>query len=712
MNRSQRRSRREGADSDQSFEKQNVTSQLSTLERLVEEARASTYEAINSHHRDFLSIRVYTHDPLDEAATLNDKYETTSTLVATNPSPDLIERLDNIGHSLKAIVRMAKTHANLKDIDDQILHGEIAVCASSIVEAGEMLNEIEDMRVSQEPLQVLHGQFVKKRAAVRAELEYLSDEMVRVVETGCVHELHVTYGVTSNYDNVPYENAVTLSDLFFAMRELDVVRTRADVLVTALAENWLLPLLRAPSTPLSVSRTKLGASMSIGAFGRSSAVFVPSAMDHDQFVQHIVDVQRVWTTVLQFVRDDLFHECDDDHADVYAYMGQKLWARVWPTIHDELLVPLVPDNVDALSDVQCMVPLLELENAWMEVVPIAELRVRNAARSLLQTYVSKRRSDLLTTVASILASDDANVVVVGGDGPVIDVLAEHTGKGGKGGKNGKGGKGGKGSMLPEEDADGALHFPRCSISVQAQLLVEFARETIGFAQGDGSRTAATYVHAVRDAFSLYRCLMPSQWSILSVDAKRAFIMFNDCTFLVHHLTALGHGLREHWPRELRASATFVDLIASFRTLARESMSPVLQRTRDSVVRELGMWTQKGWLNENVLDDAEQRLVVACGCVAQVAHTAQAHLPSRVYLTVLGLLADVVVGYVAKRLSECVVSDTKARALVRLVAPVLALESRLFVLTSGTGQTRAPVAKYCSEWDGLQTQVRRLSMGTK
>ncbi|KAJ2519343.1 hypothetical protein GGH20_004546, partial [Coemansia sp. RSA 1937] len=91
MNRSQRRSRREGADSDQSFEKQNVTSQLTTLERLVEEARASTYEAINSHHRDFLSIRVYTHDPLDEAATLNDKYETTSTLVATNTSPDLIE---------------------------------------------------------------------------------------------------------------------------------------------------------------------------------------------------------------------------------------------------------------------------------------------------------------------------------------------------------------------------------------------------------------------------------------------------------------------------------------------------------------------------------------------------------------------------------------------------------------------------------------------
>ncbi|KAJ2538431.1 ribosome biogenesis protein ytm1 [Coemansia sp. RSA 1853] len=707
MNRSQRRSRREGADSDQSFEKQSVTSQLTTLERLVEEARASTYEAINSHHRDFLSIRVYTHDPLDEAATLNDKYETTSTFVAATPSPDLIERLDNIGHSLKAIVRMAKTHANLKDIDDQILHGDIAVCASSIVEAGEMLSEIEDMRVSEQPLQVLHAQFIKKRAAVRAELEYLSDEMIRVGETGCVHELNVTYGVMSNYDNVPYENAVTLSDLFFALRELDGVRTRADMLVTALADHWLQPLLRAPSTPLSVSRTKLGATMSIGAFGRTSTVFVPSALDRDQLVQHIADVQRVWTTVLQFVRDDLFHECDDDHSDVYAYMGQKLWARVWPIVHDELLVPLVPDNVDALADVQCMVPLLELENAWAELVPTDTLCVRNAARSLLQTYVSKRRSDLLTTVASILASDDANVVVVGGNGPVIDVLAEHLGKGGKNGKGGKGGKSGKGTMLPEEDADGALHFPRCSISVQAQLLVEFARETIGFAQGDGKRTAATYVHAVRDAFSLYRCLMPSQWSALSVDAKRAFIVFNDCTYLSHHLTALGHGLREHWPRELRASATFVDLIASFRTLARESMSPVLQRTRDSVVRELGLWTQRGWLNEAVLDDAERRLIVACGCVTQVAHTAQAHLPSRVYLSVLGLLVDVVVGHVARRLSECVVSDTRARALVRLVAPVLALESRLFVCTLAS-QTRAPVAKYCSEWDGLQTQIRRLS----
>ncbi|KAJ2442559.1 hypothetical protein GGI03_008172, partial [Coemansia sp. RSA 2337] len=134
MSRNSRRYRREAeaavaaANDPADFEKRSGEEQLTVLEALIEEARTSTYEAINSHHRDFLSIRLHGQDPLDEVATLNDKYGLVQSTIDPSAHKS-IERLDAVGRALRAIVRLAKIHANLKDIDDQILHGDVAVAA-------------------------------------------------------------------------------------------------------------------------------------------------------------------------------------------------------------------------------------------------------------------------------------------------------------------------------------------------------------------------------------------------------------------------------------------------------------------------------------------------------------------------------------------------------------------------------------------------------
>ncbi|KAJ1783394.1 hypothetical protein LPJ59_006592, partial [Coemansia sp. RSA 2399] len=148
MSRGHRRygKQRDGSDADRftDFADKGSDEQLSLLEAWIEQARASTYEAINSHHRDFVGMRMYGHDPLDEVATLNDKYEAVRSRIGEGGTADsTLARLDSIGRALRAIVRLAKTHANLKDVDEQILHGEIAVAASSVAEANDLLRELD-----------------------------------------------------------------------------------------------------------------------------------------------------------------------------------------------------------------------------------------------------------------------------------------------------------------------------------------------------------------------------------------------------------------------------------------------------------------------------------------------------------------------------------------------------------------------------------------
>ncbi|KAJ2327719.1 ribosome biogenesis protein ytm1 [Coemansia sp. RSA 2681] len=617
-----------------------------------------------------------------------------------------------------------------------------------------MLSELEDdspLLVDAQAVDLLQVQYLKKRSALKAELDYLMAEMYQINDAGSsVVEMVVSYCVMSNYDDVPYENPVTLGDLFFALTNLDLYRDKMDVLADALIHRWFIPLLRNPNELLAVSKVKLFATINIGAYTASAS----SRSNGDELSvtqTHCELVRDKWSTVLDFIRDEMFHDVsiDEDHLVVYEYLGSKLWTALCPLLHEALLIPMVPADIDAIGDTQHMVPLLELEERWLELGLIAadQLSIKDSIRALLQTYVSKRRRDLLTTIASILATDDANTVVVGGDGPVTDMLCDYAQSTGGGGKKGgssaaKGGKGAFAGAGFDEDCDSSLAFPRCSISVHAQTLVEFARETIGFTAGSGeeAKTAALYFHAVRDAFALYRCLLPCQWSAALVsDPKRAFVMYNDCEFICHHLSTLGFRYQDKWPHVLRASATFVDVIAAYRALSKACLSPLLTRLRTQIAQALGPseWLQPGWLSSMVDDGAgklehcyeacEAQLALACGIVGQVAHVGAAHLPKSMYLRVLGLLVDVAVGHVSRRFEEIgSASDSTARALVRLATPIAALEDwfRPSYSTSpfsgsmppsfsdgavqrGGGRAGSLIAKYCKEWDAFQIQISRL-----
>ncbi|KAI7826691.1 Centromere/kinetochore Zw10-domain-containing protein [Kickxella alabastrina] len=630
------------------------------LSTLTGEAQVSALDALISDispHNHTLSAQIYGADPLDAVATVSDKYEIVRQAQPENP------RLDPLGNTLNAVMRLAKAHANLHEIDEQLQHGDVAVAASSVAETAGLLGELEgDRAITSEYVVLMHSQLLRKRAAVRAELEYV----------------HAMYGVAVSSDGAPYENAVTPSELLFALAELGLARGRMDRMADDLVTHCLVPLMRRPHEPLAVAHSPMGATLSIGAFAPpADASNSNNGGGGSGGGVHCELVRDKWAKVLWFVRSDVFHDVDvdEDLADLYAYLGSRMWRVVCPLVRSELLMPLVPACAEELADCGAMGPLLQLEDAWLEMRLITQndLRIKAAVRDVVLAHVAKRRRDLLATVAAVLASNDDNTVVVGGSSDRKGLVG---------------------------DSD-RLAFPQCAISERAQTLVDFVNETMALTAADSEETpplAALYFHAVRDALILHRAL--SRPAANGDDLKRAFVQFNDCEFISHNLATLGLRHRGRWPPVLKASATFTDAISAYRELGRLAMAPVLERLREQLSLALGSWQGQG-------ASAEGALALACAVVERVCSVGSLYLSAEMFLRVLGVLVAPLAVFVAAWLEGIgAVGDVEARAVLRLVAPVVGLRDRFRYTAAGVAEDGVGFAQ--GHWDPLMVQIDRLT----
>lgn len=144
-----------------------------------------------------------------------------------------------------------------------------------------------------------------------------------------------------------------------------------------------------------------------------------------------------------------------------------------------------------------------------------------------------------------------------------------------------------------------FRLPRCQVSRAAVDLVALARETMHEAarlanpspshataalpEAAVERAASILYHAARDALSLYRAVVPAAFgSELAGNARVAALVHNDCLFLAHHATTLGHTFRRSLPGSLARSASFADLVAPLRDMAERALLHQVRAQRTAI----------------------------------------------------------------------------------------------------------------------------------
>ncbi|KAJ2780017.1 hypothetical protein GGI15_003691 [Coemansia interrupta] len=617
--------------------------QVAHLEQLVSDVRAATYAAISAHTGHSQPTESPA-DPLDAVATANAKYE-----VAQQHRADFAPQLDAVGGGLRSLVRLAKAHANLRDSDEQLASGDLAAAAGLVSEAQVLLAELSEEE--EEPsgsaaaaADMLRCVAVQRRAGLRAELEYVGAEMYMVEGA----HVEVRYAVERAADGAPYESAVAAGDLFFALGELGLATALADRLADGLA----------------------------ALVGRFSAAATCSAAERTEDPLELA--RDKCASVVAFVRDDVFREMDaDEHGGVVAYVGARMWRVVAPAMRE--LVGR--QQQDAGRD---LAALVDAEDAWVDAGLIAaeDACVRAAVRDQAYGRAAGRRADLLANVAELLGAAGANTAAVGE--PMADAA--------KGKPKAKGG----GSPLAQ---------PACKVSVRAQALVDFAHATVALPAADDASanvTVAQQYLAVRDALALYRAVLEASVEAHVADRRGALQAAADSAYVARGLSTLCVAERERWAREERwvgRVAGFTDAVMAYRALGRRALTAAVEAAGRDVHRMLqAPWDAGG-------------VAAACAVVLRWAEDA-ACLPDDLRLRALGRLVAALLGRVRRRVAAAAMAagDAEARAVRWAVAPVLRLPE-CFVYAhpapAVSRGARAPVAKYCGEWDDFLALVGRL-----
>jgi len=308
-------------------------------------------------------------------------------------------------------------------------------------------------------------------------------------------------------------------------------------------------------------------------------------------------------------------EVFDPVEEVVAHTGHILWTGVGlcSTIIEDCLMRAIPDTPEGLLKFRAVVEetkAFETTLLSKEFIKEDQLLLTGFMGDLDRHYAEKKRRRYLTQARSLILMDDYSTVVVGEETSTKD--------------------------------DGAFCLPRCKVSSRAQQLVTMAQEALEEAACSTSlQNQAALYGAARDILDLFRAIVVARHAkTLEGVPQLCAIFHNDCIYLAHHCLTLGHSYKSRFEAPLCHTATFVDMVPSFRQLAERYFGVQMAKQQAELTESLN--SAQGFTR---LED-EEAYTIANKAMMRVLHQLshlgriwQEVLPRGLYLRSIGALLD-------------------------------------------------------------------------
>uniref|UniRef100_A0A8C0JYF8 Centromere/kinetochore protein zw10 homolog n=1 Tax=Canis lupus dingo TaxID=286419 RepID=A0A8C0JYF8_CANLU len=210
------------------------------------------------------------------------------------------------------------------------------------------------------------------------------------------------------------------------------------------------------------------------------------------------------------------------------------------------------------------------------------------------------------------------------------------------------------NLEPENTLDQhSFSLPTCRISESVKQLMELAYQTLVEATTSSDQCAVQLFYSVRNIFHLFHDVVPTYHKEnLQTLPQLAAIHHNNCMYIAHHLLTLGHQFRSRLaPILCDGTATFVDLVPSFRRLGTECFLAQMRAQKGELLERLS--SARNFSN---MDD-EENYSAASKAVRQVLHQLkrlgivwQDVLPVNIYCKAMGTLLNTAISEIIGRIT--------------------------------------------------------------
>lgn len=415
-------------------------------------------------------------------------------------------------------------------------------------------------------------------------------------------------------------------------------------------------------------------------------------------------------TVLSFLQRALFSDATS------AHLAQPLFDRVWWGRRDEavttgdvsaflacadtpdcgivhttvaLMQASLPDNFKALPD---FVPVFQAARDF-EARVLTTCGVSRGTTGVVASFVDdvsnrfayKRRQSILASARQLCAAEYHNssrvkdfALEVGADA-VEDASAAVTSSG------------------------GSPH-----VSDNAVAVMRLTQDTLVEACSLPPSCSMVLYHTARDIVDVFRAIVPTLFGgTIATVPRLAMLFHNDCLYVAHRLVAICHEVRKGLPPPLNHTASMVDLIPSYRSMAEETFVNQLLKQR----KELLVLSSPVQIEEIVDDEKFKEMEL--GIKRQMYQLSQLSsqwftvLHTQVYRVAMGHLLHVILEDLLHKLKKKRISEGMSHHL-RYFFGMVFEGTRYF--SSKVGPLTSLVSEYVPSWEKAHRVRDVLSRG--
>jgi len=572
-----------------------LVEQVKTLSLKVDHIKSSLYQGIHKEYTDF--------------------YPSTQQELSKSIKP-ILKEIQNLEarfeNEIKPNVKSAATlhkdlvseYENTKDVTQliQVLcncNRELTACKSSdakkFVERANHLKVVKDLLDSLAPSTTTCN--VKIFKVLRREYIDLHKKIVNDIGDVWKSLIVWTVSTSASWNNAdghlksslkiyPLSRDISMVDLLKGMEILNILEEKLKQFSHHLYIYFIKPLSK--FKVLVPNSHKSAEMFSLNILKKVEHYKLQMPAHHVLMYQKIIDV-------VHFTRTCLFpdaYSCEDGDLDPIAMIGKFVWDDMAKMLINEHLSDNVPTTKSQMEKYE---PIYE-ETVKFESSLIQEGLIPEGTNDLSK-YISDASilfsnricQDILAFAHDIMLYDIHNLISVD---PYFDraaITPECDEKGGHGALS----KAVR-NMFTNNEAieEGFMQtvmfaFPVCHISDAVQKLLDFIYQKMVLATESPYPIASQIFHSCRDIFELFVNVVPVYHREALKLPQLAAVHYNNCMYLAHHCTTLGHQFRSSLPEELRSAiTTFIDYVPVLRKCGTDIFTTQLQTQKHELITML------------------------------------------------------------------------------------------------------------------------------
>ncbi|XP_074662640.1 centromere/kinetochore protein zw10 homolog [Tubulanus polymorphus] len=694
-------------------EKEDINEKVEKLANQIADVKYEVYESLRSQYDDFIPNLTATLELSNQVKSISEDMQTLTDRIekeiqmqlnmSTSEFQNLSSRLQESNGILEVLDKLVQVHDALQMTNRALKSKEFVVAAEYLEKTNKVLIGSEQTGQNEITiLKALKTEYIVQKEKLPYDLGEAWNECVSWIIPQVIEGERIT---TLNVRNSA-DSRKMIGSVLQGMSIVNILTAKMKVFADRVMMHMIQPVLNCNQSNVTASEKS---DLAVLATEHSTSKDKDASKPADAFAKI--------GEILKFINKNIFScipsGANERHSAIKVF-GDLLSRQLLDSLIADCLSSSIPSSSEDLPGYEAVVKLtVEFEDGLRKMGIISEecSTLTDYVNNVNVLFANKKCQELLEKARSLMSSEIHNMIKVSEtDCNIVGSSVELNSSKAKKAKN-----------VDENCTSNStlstclFKLPEFYISDWVQELMQLAYSTLHEAcAGCTENCAIQLFYSVRNMFDMYCCVVPAfHKQSLETLPQQSALHHNNCMYIAHHLTVLGHQFATKLPKLLQdCNPTFVDFVPKIRQLGVDYFQAQMTRQRNQMFEYLQ--AAQGFVNASDMnyEDCERAIKQVLFQLSHLQKVWQPVLPEKMYRKSMAILLNSVIVHIISSLTSLEdISADDASQLFSLLNNISGKAPSFFQTTEkDQAEAMASLQKYAPKWMKFKEIIALLDSG--